>query len=559
MKFHHTHLRSPLWNTARAKLHPRAASLVCALLLPLTVEAQEPSPLAMRPAVGTPSDTQGCCANRTGRRAWTCFANTYEVCEMVGRACEGQPRGDAYCSDDDWGFEVRLSGNECRLVCEDWRDTEQSRLQLFDLIGEYLPTGPVARYVLAGELVTQQRCADAQLVINELPPYFANDPHNHQSLQYLRAQCLLLEGVIDDAERIYRDGFAAGYSLNPATPASGVSAILASQCDFDGARQWAFIAQRNAAAYLAGNALVQSASLELLNGRPEAARISARSYLDEYPVDWYSLPASTPPASVYFDRAQANESHLEIRVIAHLIASLDGSPPQITQPERSTLNALIERDLTSASNDISDWGNDAGHSLATLSAAVLATLALESAAEFGLSSAQISRLNELQSDSLRELRNSEGTCQRGAENVLALAAPPATGELIEATTNPDDSRVRVELRQIVIDEQIHFQTDSATILGDSHSILQAVADLLIRSPSIARVRIDGHTDARGESSYNVELSARRAQSVLEHLVSLGVDASRLEFSGFGESVPLSLRDDELGWQVNRRVEFTILE
>lgn len=67
----------------------------------------------------------------------------------------------------------------------------------------------------------------------------------------------------------------------------------------------------------------------------------------------------------------------------------------------------------------------------------------------------------------------------------------------------------------------------------------------------ARFHIDGHTDARGGDVYNLDLSNRRAASVVDYLEQLGVSRTRLDASGYGESKP---RVDDPFAAINRRVE-----
>lgn len=72
-----------------------------------------------------------------------------------------------------------------------------------------------------------------------------------------------------------------------------------------------------------------------------------------------------------------------------------------------------------------------------------------------------------------------------------------------------------------------------------------------------KFNVDGHTDARGADSLNSALSERRAQVVVDFLVSLGVDAERLHAQGFGEARP-RIKDDPFA-SANRRVEATLNE
>lgn len=86
-----------------------------------------------------------------------------------------------------------------------------------------------------------------------------------------------------------------------------------------------------------------------------------------------------------------------------------------------------------------------------------------------------------------------------------------------------------------------------------------VADLLKKNRWVKKVRIEGHTDTRGKDDYNMELSDRRARSVMKYLVENGVEASRLTAQGFGEDKPIASNKTNRGRAKNRRVEFIIID
>lgn len=117
--------------------------------------------------------------------------------------------------------------------------------------------------------------------------------------------------------------------------------------------------------------------------------------------------------------------------------------------------------------------------------------------------------------------------------------------------------VRVEASQIVILQQVNFETAKARILPSSFSLLQQVADVLAQHPEIARVAVDGHTDDRGTVASNMDLSRARAVSVMRWLTEKGVDARRLEARGFGPKRPIADNKTDAGRAKNRRVEFQI--
>jgi len=124
---------------------------------------------------------------------------------------------------------------------------------------------------------------------------------------------------------------------------------------------------------------------------------------------------------------------------------------------------------------------------------------------------------------------------------------------------PDSLRVQVNKEQIVILEKVHFATAKADILSDSFSLLDEVIRVLLDHPELVRVRVEGHTDSQGGDDYNQKLSDDRAASVLTYLVNGGVEASRLESAGYGETRPIGDNGTAKGREQNRRVEFHILE
>ena len=71
--------------------------------------------------------------------------------------------------------------------------------------------------------------------------------------------------------------------------------------------------------------------------------------------------------------------------------------------------------------------------------------------------------------------------------------------------------------------------------------------------------LSGHTDVVGPNGYNLNLSKRRAQRVIDHLTNKGIDPSRLQLNFFGKEQPVANNETDEGRHQNRRVEFQILE
>ena len=98
-----------------------------------------------------------------------------------------------------------------------------------------------------------------------------------------------------------------------------------------------------------------------------------------------------------------------------------------------------------------------------------------------------------------------------------------------------------------------------TIQKKSFGLLQAVADTLKAVPQIKKVRVEGHTDNVGAADFNLDLSKRRAGSVVRWLVEHGVEAGRLESEGYGMNRPVADNKTKVGQAKNRRVDFIIVD
>jgi len=112
--------------------------------------------------------------------------------------------------------------------------------------------------------------------------------------------------------------------------------------------------------------------------------------------------------------------------------------------------------------------------------------------------------------------------------------------------------------EVKITEQIHFEYNKATIRGESFPVLDAVAEILKKTPKV-KLEIQGHTDNRGTAGYNKGLSDRRAASVLKYLVEHGIDPGRLASHGYGFERPMVPNDTDINRALNRRVQFVRTE
>jgi outer membrane protein OmpA-like peptidoglycan-associated protein len=98
---------------------------------------------------------------------------------------------------------------------------------------------------------------------------------------------------------------------------------------------------------------------------------------------------------------------------------------------------------------------------------------------------------------------------------------------------------------------LFFDTNSAQLKPGAFNELSRVADVLNKYPQTT-IRVEGHTDTRGDAGYNQQLSERRAESVKNALAQRGVNPNRMQAVGYGESQPISSSD-----AMNRRVNVVI--
>lgn len=107
------------------------------------------------------------------------------------------------------------------------------------------------------------------------------------------------------------------------------------------------------------------------------------------------------------------------------------------------------------------------------------------------------------------------------------------------------------VKDLVLDG-INFETNSAKLTQASAQICEETADKLATIPA-KRYEIQGHTDDRGSSAYNLTLSQQRAEAVRRCLIDEGVAPNRLVAKGYGESSPIESNENAEGRRQNRRV------
>jgi outer membrane protein OmpA-like peptidoglycan-associated protein len=126
----------------------------------------------------------------------------------------------------------------------------------------------------------------------------------------------------------------------------------------------------------------------------------------------------------------------------------------------------------------------------------------------------------------------------------------------DSTYNKNIPLRPIELNASLVLKNIFFETNSAQLQQISLVEINNLLQLLTQNPTL-KVQVNGYTDNVGKPADNLKLSAERAQSVMNFLVSKGIDIKRLASKGFGETKPVADNKTEAGRAQNRRTEFII--
>lgn len=180
---------------------------------------------------------------------------------------------------------------------------------------------------------------------------------------------------------------------------------------------------------------------------------------------------------------------------------------------------------------------------------------------------------------------------RGVKYVMKAGAPGYLNvkQEFESDTAEEDADYAVDFILAAINkpqvvENIFYDFDKATLRPESKEALDEMAQILRENPNVT-IEMGAHTDRKGSEEYNINLSNRRAQSVIDYLIDAGIAADRLFPKGYGKSMPktvtkrinreypqfpegtvldekfietLSPEDRDAADQINRRTEFQVL-
>jgi peptidoglycan-associated lipoprotein len=129
--------------------------------------------------------------------------------------------------------------------------------------------------------------------------------------------------------------------------------------------------------------------------------------------------------------------------------------------------------------------------------------------------------------------------------------PAAPVEEVEETAQEETPTIKMPVLS-----DVFFEFDKSRLTDEGKQALAENARQLKEGSSMAII-IEGHCDERGTNAYNLALGEKRANTAKEYLVSLGVDAGRMQTISYGEERPFDQGHNEAAWSKNRRAHFAV--
>ncbi len=166
--------------------------------------------------------------------------------------------------------------------------------------------------------------------------------------------------------------------------------------------------------------------------------------------------------------------------------------------------------------------------------------------------AQLANEEADQARRLAESRASEAEFARREADLASQQVTSLTRQLENLQLRQTESGVVVTLGDVL------FGSGETTLLKSARSSLEEVVDLLQTEPD-KKIRVEGHTDSRGDAASNTQLSEQRAQAVRDALINLGISADRVTAVGMGEDFPIDSNENATGRARNRRVDVILLD
>lgn len=123
----------------------------------------------------------------------------------------------------------------------------------------------------------------------------------------------------------------------------------------------------------------------------------------------------------------------------------------------------------------------------------------------------------------------------------------------KVSTFDDEPSIRVSYNKDINLKTVYFEFDRSDLTEHSIETLKENAMYLISDPNI-KIILEGHTDERGTTEYNLSLGQRRALKVKEYYTKLGIVPNRIATISYGKEKPAEIGSNESVWSKNRRVE-----
>jgi len=149
----------------------------------------------------------------------------------------------------------------------------------------------------------------------------------------------------------------------------------------------------------------------------------------------------------------------------------------------------------------------------------------------------------------------------GMLTLSGCTTPGKIGEVskfdIAVASSDDIAEALKKDGRVAISGGILFETDSAKIAPSASDLVSRLVDVMNNNPDI-KVAVVGHTDSTGNYKYNIQLSERRAKTMVDALIKEGISANRLAAVGVGPLIPAASNDTVEGRAQNRRVELVLI-
>ena len=117
--------------------------------------------------------------------------------------------------------------------------------------------------------------------------------------------------------------------------------------------------------------------------------------------------------------------------------------------------------------------------------------------------------------------------------------------------------IRIKERENFVFQPVFFDFDESDIRPEHFDFLDGMIKV-VKGHSDLRVKVIGHTDSDGTDGYNIGLSKRRAEAIIQYFVDHGLKSDRLQFDFKGEKAPIDTNSTSQGKQRNRRVDFSFI-